>query len=206
MIDHGLRNYGWDSSDSLTNHAYTLPAIIDLLPGKNLTILDAGCGNGFIAGKMAELGHTVVGIDISEDGISIARKTYPAIQFEELSVYDDLRAVAKDVDIVISSEVIEHLYYPQRYLENLYSVIRPSGWIILTTPYHGYIKNLALSLTNKWDNHFTVNREGGHIKFFSERTLSAILLKYGFDNIIFNNAGRVKWLWKSMICRAQKNG
>jgi len=46
--------------------------------------------------------------------------------------------------------------------------------------------------------------QGGHIKFFSEKTISAMLLEANFSNIKFDNAGRVKWLWKSMVLRAQK--
>lgn len=83
-------------------------------------------------------------------------------------------------------------------------MIRKNGYLILTTPYHGYAKNLALSIFNKWDHHHTVDWVGGHIKFFSERTLASMLKESGFNNIVFNNAGRIRWLWKSMVCRSQK--
>jgi 2-polyprenyl-6-hydroxyphenyl methylase/3-demethylubiquinone-9 3-methyltransferase len=76
--------------------------------------------------------------------------------------------------------------------------------LILTTSYHGYLKNLALSLTNCWDDHVHVDREGGHIKFFSEKTLSQMLHGSGFENVTYHNVGRVRWLWKSMVCRAEK--
>ena len=205
-MDHGVMKFGWKSAEAELAHAYLLPAILDFLPKKQgLRILDAGCGNGFIAGKLAELGHNVVAFDLSYDGIAIARRTYPHIQFEVLSVYDDLFVIAKEMDLVISSEVIEHLFYPQRYLRNLYSVIQPSGWIILTTPYHGYLKNLTLSVLNLWDKHHTVDWEGGHIKFFSQKTLTKMLLDTGFANLTFSNAGRGRWFWKSMVCRARKN-
>lgn len=204
--NQGLKSYGWSSTDPLADHAYTFPSIVKLLPpGKGLCILDAGCGNGFIAGKLASIGHRVTGIDLSEDGINLARKTYPNVCFETCSVYDDLHSIVENVDVVVSSEVIEHLYYPKQFLKNMYSIIRPGGYIILTTPYHGYLKNLALSLFNYWDKHHTVGWEGGHIKFFSEKTLSRMLRESGFSDVRFNNAGRVRWLWKSMVCRAQKN-
>ncbi len=167
-------------------------------------ILDAGCGNGAIAGHLAEMGYQVTGIDLSEDGIVIARKAHSKVRFEVASVYDDLHSIVDEVDVVISSEVIEHLYYPQRYLKNMASIIRPGGCIILTTPYHGYLKNLALSAFNYWDKHHTVDWEGGHIKFFSEKTLSRMLASAGFTKITFKNAGRFPWLWKSMVCRAKK--
>ncbi len=206
-VDPGLKEYGWDSAGSTPDHAYTFPAIESLLPknkGQRLNVLDAGCGNGAIAMKISALGHQVTGIDISEDGIVIARKAHPRVRFEIASVYDDLHSIIDEVDVVVSSEVIEHLYDPQRYLDNMLSIIRPGGCVILTTPYHGYLKNLALSLFNYWDKHHTVDWVGGHIKFFSENTLSKMLIEAGFSNVTYNNVGRLTWLWKSMVCRATK--
>jgi 2-polyprenyl-6-hydroxyphenyl methylase/3-demethylubiquinone-9 3-methyltransferase len=80
--------------------------------------------------------------------------------------------------------------------------LKPGGVIILTTPYHGYLKNLALSLLNAWDKHFTVDWEGGHIKFFSPKTLSAMLKEAGFGEIEFRGAGRLPYLWKTGVYRA----
>lgn len=206
-IENGLKTYGWVSAERTPAHSYLLPAIKRLLPAeKGLNILDAGCGNGYIAGSLAELGHHVVGIDLAEDGISIARATYPNLRFEMCSVYDDLASVVKNVDLVISSEVIEHLFYPKTFVSNIRKLICPGGYLILTTPYHGYIKNLVISALGMWDKHHTVDWEGGHIKFFSEKSLSGLLRSTGFDNIVFRNAGRVPLLWKSMVCRAQRTG
>jgi len=195
--------YEWTSAEAQDDHEYTLPAIISLLPPGSLKILDAGCGNGYIASRLAGLGHAVTGIDVSTDGIRLARNEYPGVRYEICSVYDPLDEIVQDVDVVVASEVIEHLYAPQRFLENVRTVIRSGGSLILTTPYHGYLKNLALSVFNKWDGHHTVAWEGGHIKFFSEKTLASMLAECGFSNVVFNNAGRVRWLWKSMVCRAE---
>lgn len=204
-LEEGIKQYGWHVRDAEPVHNYVLPAMLKLLPkGRTLSILDAGCGNGFVAGKLAEIGHHVVGIDLAEDGIAIARGTYPNLRFEVCSVYDNLKTLVNNVDLVVSSEVIEHLFYPKVFLNNLYKVICPGGYIILTTPYHGFLKNLALSVTNNWDKHFTASWEGGHIKFFSEKTIKLILEGEGFKEVTFNNAGRLPWLWKSLVCRAQK--
>jgi len=204
MNDLIFNQFGWKTADPKADHMYTLPAILKLIPRGKMKILDTGCGNGFIASRLSELGHEVCGIDVSRDGIEISRKAYQNIRFEVFSVYDDLRSIVEEVDVVLSAEVIEHLYYPKSFLKNIYSSIRPGGCLIITTPYHGYIKNLALSLFNYWDKHHTADWEGGHIKFFSETTLSRLLKECGFTAIIFKNAGRVRWLWKSMVCRARK--
>jgi hypothetical protein len=50
------------------------------------------------------------------------------------------------------------------------------------------------------DNHFHVLWDGGHIKFFSVKTLTALLKTEGFTDLHFNFAGRFPYLWKSMLC------
>jgi 2-polyprenyl-6-hydroxyphenyl methylase/3-demethylubiquinone-9 3-methyltransferase len=74
----------------------------------------------------------------------------------------------------------------------------------MSTPYHGYLKNLAISLVNGWDRHFEVHRDGGHIKFFSKRTLGRMAEEVGFGRQKFYGVGRLPWLWKSMILVAMK--
>ena len=74
----------------------------------------------------------------------------------------------------------------------------------MSTPYHGYWKNLALALTGKMDSHFTALWDHGHVKFWSIRTLGELLAEAGFVNVRFERIGRVPALAKSMIAIAQK--
>ena len=106
--------------------------------------------------------------------------------------------------MVITSDVIEHLYRPADLLEAAASLLKPAGHIVVTTPYHGYLKNLALSITGKMDWHFSALDDGGHIKFFSVKTLSELLLRHGFCDLRFSFYGRAPFLWKNMICLARK--
>lgn len=186
-------------------HSYTVPAIKHLLPkDRYLTVLDVGCGTGYVTNQLAVLGHNIIGIDNRNDRITVAREIYPKVHFEVYSAYDDLRDLVKEADAVIATEVIEHLFQPQAFLQNAFNVLRPGGYLILTTPYHGYLKNLALSLFDSWDRHFDIEGTGGHIKFFSMKVLTKMLNDTGYKNIIYHNAGRRIWLWRSMACRAEK--
>lgn len=200
-------NFGWKSSQSEEHHQYTIPAVLSLLPKeKPLNILDVGCGNGYLANFLSNAGHRVIGIDAAKDGIDIAKRAYPHLKFENRSAYDELGDLFESpVDVIISSEVIEHLYSPDLFLENLHKTLRPGGYLILTTPYHGYLKNLVIGLINGWDKHHDSEREGGHIKFFSEASLSRLLMKNGYLNSTYKNSGRLPFLWKSMVCRAQRS-
>jgi len=61
-----------------------------------------------------------------------------------------------------------------------------------------------MALTGKLDAHFTVLWDGGHIKFWSRRTLTRLLEEAGFRVERFVGVGRVPLLWKSMILVARK--
>jgi hypothetical protein len=83
--------------------------------------------------------------------------------------------------------------------------LKPDGKLIITTPYHGYLKNIVLSAAGKFDHHVNPLWDGGHIKFFSVQTLSQLLNTEGFLNLEFHFAGRLPWLWKDMICVAHQS-
>lgn len=173
--------------------------------GEGLRVCDLGSGNGYMAGLLARHGFQVVGVDASEKGVELARVNFPQAEFVCREMSADLgNVVGNDFDLVISSDVIEHLYRPAVLLEAARAVLKPKGQALLGTPYHGYLKNLVLAATGKLDNHFCVNWDGGHIKFFSVKTLSELLTQHGFAVSDWSYFGRGKWLWKSMIAHARK--
>lgn len=78
------------------------------------------------------------------------------------------------------------------------------GEAVVSTPYHGFIKNLAMAVTGKMDSHFTALWDHGHIKFWSIKTLTHLLEEAGFREIKFHRVGRFPALAKSMIAVAKK--
>lgn len=205
-MSHAPVHFGWLDDKATPAHAYLMPRIRELMPQVNgLRVLDLGSGNGYMAAQLAKH-HRVTGIDHAEDGIALARRACPTAEFHLMSVYDDLSCITPEngYDVVVCCEVIEHLYSPKRLLDNAFATLRPGGLLILSTPYHGYFKNLALSLLDGWDRHFHVEDEGGHIKFFSQKSLKRMLLDTGFEDVSFCNVGRLPLLWKSIVCRAVK--
>jgi 2-polyprenyl-3-methyl-5-hydroxy-6-metoxy-1,4-benzoquinol methylase len=173
-------------------------------------ILDIGCGNGSLLYMLKqnntwEYGKTeLIGVDTSESGIENAKIILPDAKFYRIGVYDDPERIEqRDIDVVLSTEVIEHLFYPRELLRFAGAKLKIGGYILISTPYHGYLKNLSLSVLNKWDHHHTVFWDGGHIKFWSRKTLSSLLEEEGFEVKGFVGCGRVPYLWKSMILIGQ---
>ena len=102
-------------------------------------------------------------------------------------------------------EVIEHLYQPRAFVLFIRSILEASGGgqFIVTTPYHGYRKNLTIAAANKMDHHLSALWEGGHIKFWSRRTLAILLREAGYRQLAFTGAGRIPYLWRHMVFSAR---
>lgn len=197
-----IEDYGWRSDAATCSAGYVTPYVLATLRGLGVRrVLDLGCGNGALCGELARGVYDVVGVEHDPGGVGIACARYPAIHFHRLAVEDDPRnllAREEPFDVVISTEVIEHLHAPHRLLQFAAAVLRPPGRLVVTTPYHGYAKNLALSVFDRWDHHHTALWYGGHVKFFSRRTLARLLEANGFEVESFTGLGRVPWLWRSM--------
>ena len=169
-------------------------------------ICDLGSGNGNLAGALTAAGWQVVGVERDATGVEISRRTHPDIPFYCMSVEDDpgvLLAAEDRFDAVVSTEVVEHLFAPHLLPAFARRLLVPGGYLIVSTPYHGYLKNLALSLADKWDDHHTPLWHGGHIKFWSRATLTQLLEDNGFRVTAFSGVGRLPYLWKSMVLVAQ---
>ncbi len=200
--------FGWKSADPPRCMRYLLPAFERLTRpvAKDLRVLDIGCGNGYLAGWFAKKGCSVVAIDVSRAGIEHARAAHPGVSFHCIGVCPDLleRLGEQPFDLVVSTEVVEHLYAPRDWAAAAFGALRPGGRLICTTPYHGFMKNLMLSVVDGWDRHMNPMRDGGHIKFWSRATLSQLLREAGFVNQKFHGAGRAPLLWMSMIMTAER--
>jgi 2-polyprenyl-6-hydroxyphenyl methylase/3-demethylubiquinone-9 3-methyltransferase len=189
------------------------PAALDIVKrlagagSSHIKVFDAGCGNGALLARLQESGYSCAGCDLSESGVRIARRAlHEGTRIEQRSVCSDLSAeFGSDWDVVIATEVIEHVYEPRLMLDQLRALTKPGGWIVLSTPYHGYVKNLLLAATGAMDRHFTVLWDGGHIKFWSRKTLGQLMQEKGLVELGFRGVGRAPFLWKSMFMWGQRS-
>ena len=203
-------DYGWKTGSAPCSCDYLIPNILRILAGLNLNrILDIGSGNGILVSKLNSEGYYCVGIDNDNKGIEISKINYPNLNFYNYGVQNNSSCLMSKekggFDAVISTEVVEHLFFPKKLIDFSKDVLLKEGYLIISTPYHGYLKNLILSIFNMWDHHHTALWDGGHIKFWSRKTLTQLIEHDGnFKVMNFYGAGRFPWLWKSMILVAKR--
>ena len=199
-------DYGYTSAQDAYVSKYVWPPVLRALNERPTLrrILELGCGNGSFAGLLAGKGYEVSATDLSESGTEIARVTHPNVSFRKVSVYEDLSGIwGRPFDAVIALEVVEHLYDPRQFLRRVAACLGKEGTLILSTPYHGYLKNVALAVSGGFDRHFDPLWDGGHIKFWSKATLGRLLTEAGFRVERWEGTGRLPLLWKSMIVVAR---
>jgi 2-polyprenyl-3-methyl-5-hydroxy-6-metoxy-1,4-benzoquinol methylase len=203
-----MTKYQYKDAEPTWANAYLWPALRNVVEKHvwpQRRAFDLGCGNGATCNMLSILGFDVTGVDTSETGIANGRKAYPHVKIHVGSAYDDLAAQYGTFPLVVSLEVLEHCMDPHAFAKAFLSLIAPGGIGFLSTPYHGYLKNLALAATGTMDRHFTALWPGGHIKFFSIATLGQLLRDAGAEEIRFMRVGRIPSLAKSMVAVVQNS-
>jgi 2-polyprenyl-6-hydroxyphenyl methylase/3-demethylubiquinone-9 3-methyltransferase len=203
-----MREYGYSDSEPTWANSYLWPELQRLIAGrpwKDKRAFDLGCGNGATANMLSALGFETTAVDTSETGIALAHEAFPHINAFVGSAYDDLASRYGTFPLVVSLEVVEHCIDPRAFAKTFFALIAPGGLGVLSTPHHGYWKNLALAVSGKMDAHFTALWDGGHVKFWSIKTLRVLLEEAGAINVQFVRVGRLPPLAKSMIAIVEKN-
>ena len=196
------RAYGYQNAELSHSNAYLRGHFERAITGRawpaRARALDFGCGNGALTAWLASKGFSAAGVDISESGIAIAKSAYPEIEFSNDVSARGLAALGP-FDLVMCVEVIAHCYDPARELKAIFDCLKPGGALILATPYHGYLKDLALAVTGRLQRHLDTNWAGAYMHFFTIDAITKLLRDAGFEIVEIARAGRVPALAKSMI-------
>jgi 2-polyprenyl-3-methyl-5-hydroxy-6-metoxy-1,4-benzoquinol methylase len=201
------KDYEWTEQRASSSHAYLYEDLKILIQNKNNIILDLGCGNGLMAKGLIDEGFNVYGTDGSISGVELANRQHKGRFYVQDFAKDDLPKELQSIafNMIISTEVVEHLYDPRKYIKFCRETLLKNGGgeIIISTPYHGYLKNLVMAAAGKMDGHYTALWDGGHIKFWSRQTLTELLNEFGFKVTEFKGSGRLPYIWKSMFLKAE---
>jgi ubiquinone/menaquinone biosynthesis C-methylase UbiE len=154
-------------------------------------VLDVGCGDGFATSVAARRNraHRFVGLDWS--AASLTRAGERGLKLLRAGLDTDLPVKSGSVDVVIMSEVIEHLVDTDSAIEETYRVLKPGGSLLLSTPNLAAWYNRGLLALGVQPVFSEVslrsvfgrpgNQVAGHLHMFTRRALVEFLTAYGFD-------------------------
>lgn len=140
--------------------------------------LDVGCGVGTLAFYLASKGFDVTGVDVSSRAVEIAKGN---ILSKELHVDFQLGDVSKlktkeKYDLVICTEVVEHIEDDLAFVKSIYKQIAPKGYLFLSTPSVN-APLYRLGMLKKFDD------EVGHLRRYTEESITELVSKSGFEVI-----------------------
>jgi len=141
-------------------------SITQRIPKSNQLILDVGCGGGWAANYYKDKGNKLVSMDIAKKNSINVLKNFP---------FENHNSVCADVlnlpfaensfDYIFSSEVIEHVPDPNLFINNLLSILKPNGKLIITSPYNEKLDyHLCIHCNNLTPKH-------AHLHSFNESNI-----------------------------------
>jgi 2-polyprenyl-6-hydroxyphenyl methylase/3-demethylubiquinone-9 3-methyltransferase len=118
-----------------------------LRPFEGHSLLDIGCGGGLLSEPMSKMGFKVTGVDPSEKNIGTARthaaQSGATVEYRVADA-ETLAAEAKNFDVVLNMEVVEHVADLRAYLESCSGLVKPGGLMFVAT-LNRTLKALALA-------------------------------------------------------------
>jgi ubiquinone/menaquinone biosynthesis C-methylase UbiE len=153
-------------------------------------ILDAGCGTGEAASRLAELfpRACVLGVDIIDAHLELARTRYanlaPRLAFEHQSIFE-LEAADRSFDLAVCRHVIHSIPYPDRVIAELVRVTRRGGYLHVIAEDYGmlHFQRGALDPGDFWHEAPTAFGEATGTDLFVGRNIFGILAALRLDEI-----------------------
>ena len=172
--------------------------------GEAIAVLDYGCGNGMMSELLEKAGYRVTATDIGAQQLERAKARLASARIVQGHV-NEVEFEPSSFDAIVSLEVIEHLYDPAFYLRRAWDFLKPDGLFVMSTPYYGYLKNLAIAIKGDWDKHFMVDELHGHIKLFSREKLVTMVEQSGFRIENWQRLGRIGPMAMMQMVTVRKN-
>ena len=139
--------------------------LINSLVGSGNNVLEVACGDGTLSEMMSK-NNQVTGIDIDDCDLQ----------------KDSLPYCNNSFNVVVASEIIEHIWDCDRFLQDIRRVLKPGGRLIITTPNLASLgrRLMLLKGTSPYVDNFIYPDEAGHIKHFTQKDFGYLLEKNGF--------------------------
>ena len=156
-------------------------------------VLEFGCGEGFLARALLAQGTSLPGyrgIDLREEAIEEAREINPDRRFDAVDVFDASLDAARP-DLLLASQVLEHLYEPDRYLARLAEIAGRT--LILTVPHEPWFRLMNLA---RGRDVARLGNHPEHVNHWSPRSFAATARRHA-------RVTRVRAVFPFVLLRAE---
>jgi 2-polyprenyl-3-methyl-5-hydroxy-6-metoxy-1,4-benzoquinol methylase len=166
-------------------------------------VLDVGCGEGHFAALLARAGAEVLAVDVAEEPLRRARALHPELDVRLVEPEGQLALDDSNFDLVWAGETIEHVADTSGWLSELRRVLRSGGTLALSTPDYGALSRLRLGFSRgMFERRFDPRAD--HLRFYTRRTLAALLYDFGFEGVAVRSAGGVPGARRVLLASATR--
>lgn len=160
---------------------YSSHYYLDRLGWQGKRVLDVGCGEGFLALRLAERGNRVTGVDILERPLHQgAMEAYVRCDLATQARLGLGRLEQHAYDAILLMDVLEHLPHPEELLEICRELLAPGGEVLLSVPNVANITVRLMLLAGRFDYAERGILDRTHLRFYTRRTFRRLLEKEGF--------------------------
>lgn len=139
--------------------------------GRGKTLLDVGCALGFLLHAARDEGYEPHGVELSAYAAREAEKDFPGRVV--CGTLEEARLPDARFDVVVLSDLIEHIPEPRAFLGEVRRVLRPGGRLLIVTPDIGSVS--ARVMGRRW-----FHRKIEHVHYYTRHSLGNLLRREGF--------------------------
>jgi ubiquinone/menaquinone biosynthesis C-methylase UbiE len=169
--------------------------------GTQPRVLDLGCGDGRYAARLAAAGAEVTGVDPSKEALERARREHPDLELVSPERNGRLPVADNSFDALTCLNVLEHVADTQLLLSEAQRVLVPGGRLVVAVPWHGRLKNGAISLTSFERHHDPLQPV---LRFYTSRSLRRLLEELGFEHLRLKGIGGFPFARETLLAEARR--
>jgi methionine biosynthesis protein MetW len=152
------------------------PAFLELIDARGLRVLDLGCGGGHNGALLKRAGaREVVGVELDAGAAAQARKRLDAVVQGDLAHLDLAQLGDEPFDVILASDVLEHLADPEAVLARALTRLRPGGAVVVSLPNVAHVVVFANLLMKRWPRRSSGIFDRTHLRFFAKRDMVRLL-------------------------------
>ncbi len=163
-------------------HADAKPAFLELFDPRGCRVLDLGCGGGHNGALLRRAGaREVVGIERDPGAAATAAKRLDRVVQADLATFDFASLGVELFDVVLASDVLEHLVDPEAVLAAAVSRLRPGGLVVASIPNVAHVSTFVWLLLKRWPRRSHGIFDRTHLRFFGRHDMVALLRGAGLE-------------------------
>jgi SAM-dependent methyltransferase len=183
---------------------------IVFVPAQGKTVLDIGCGDGWLLYQFRNRFSHLVGLEYSQGRLDVAHAKLKGLAFTGVcGSAENMHSIeSNSIDHIVCADVIEHIPDVYQAADEMFRVLRPGGHAVINTPNIAFVKKRLRLLAGRFPSTSQPNEghgsdilyDGGHLHYFTYRSLRVLLQRSGFSVVRemgFGPLGKLHDVWRT---------